>query len=192
MKPNDGPPVSVRVDPAPEFTPLVSDQTLLKLGISLEVGRIKIPDKNPVAERAIQELEDELYYVRNMVMILLHHWELRVNSRIRSNGLSAHELWVQRSQVTNQSLIVNSTVAKVGDLVYLTCDGSKDNWFYICKFVGAQLRSKTYQVHPSKCIVIPQFYSPIPPRRSYRNDSGEVSEYEDMDCDIPFTDADQM
>ncbi|ESO98116.1 hypothetical protein LOTGIDRAFT_174331 [Lottia gigantea] len=238
MKPIDGPPVSVRVDPAPGFTPLVSDQTLLKLGISLEVGRIKNPNKSPVAERAIQELEGELLRQEPgggpVTPLGLSIATARMNSRVRSHGLSAHELR-RRSQVTNQQIPLsdrevilrqhsrrlanhpysfrsknhrrpsNNTVAKVGDLVYLTCDGSKDkgreryivtstddNWFYIRKFLGAQLRSKTYQVHPSECIVIPQFYSSMPFRRSYPNDSSEVSEYKDTDHDIPLTDADQV
>ncbi|ESO93173.1 hypothetical protein LOTGIDRAFT_175608 [Lottia gigantea] len=219
MKPIDGPPVSVRVDPAPGFTPLVSDQTLLKLGISLEVGRIKNPNKNPVAERAIQELQDELLRQEPgggpVTPLGLSITTARMNSRVRSHGLSAHELWIQRSQVTNQQIPISdrevilfqhsrrlanhpysfrsknhrrpNTVAKVGDLVYLTCDGIKDkgceryivtstddNWFYIRKFLGAQLRSS------------------MPPRRSYHNDSSEVSVYEDTDHDIRLTDADQV
>ena len=44
----DGPPAVIRVDPAPGFIALVDDPTLQRLGICLEVGRIKNTNKNPV------------------------------------------------------------------------------------------------------------------------------------------------
>ena len=48
--------VTVRVDPVPGFCALASDPILLSHGITLEIGRVKNPNKNPVAERAIEEL----------------------------------------------------------------------------------------------------------------------------------------
>ena len=60
LHPLNGPPAVIRVDPAPGFMALRNDETLKSLRLSLEIGRIKNPNKNPVAERAILELEDEL------------------------------------------------------------------------------------------------------------------------------------
>ena len=47
---------TVRVDPAPGFCALATDPFLLSHGITLEIGRVKNSNKNPVAERAIDEL----------------------------------------------------------------------------------------------------------------------------------------
>lgn len=53
----------VRVDPAPGFVALVNDEELRLYRISVETGRIKNPNKNPVAEKCIAELSDELIRV---------------------------------------------------------------------------------------------------------------------------------
>ena len=51
-------PVSVVcVDPAPGFRTLIDDPMLRKYRIQVEVEWIKNPNHNPVAEKAIQELE---------------------------------------------------------------------------------------------------------------------------------------
>ena len=60
LRPIDGPSAVVRVDPAPGFIAVVDDPTLQRLGISVEIGRIKNANKNPVAEKAVAEVEDEL------------------------------------------------------------------------------------------------------------------------------------
>ena len=56
----DGPLAVFRTDPAPSFKALVNDPFLKKHRITIELGRAKTPDKNPAAERAVQELEREL------------------------------------------------------------------------------------------------------------------------------------
>ena len=56
----DGPLAVFRTDPAPSFKALVNDPLLKKHRITIELGRAKTPDKNPAAERAVQELEREL------------------------------------------------------------------------------------------------------------------------------------
>ena len=54
------PPAVIRVDPAPGFMALRNDETLKSLRLSLEMGRVKNPNKNPVVEKAILELQEEL------------------------------------------------------------------------------------------------------------------------------------
>ena len=44
---------TVRVDPTPGFYVLASDPILVSHGITLEIGRVKNPNKNPITERAI-------------------------------------------------------------------------------------------------------------------------------------------
>ena len=60
LRPLDGPPAVIRTDPAPGFKSLVNDQLLQQHRIVLELGNSKNANKNPVAEKAVQELEIEL------------------------------------------------------------------------------------------------------------------------------------
>ena len=60
LHPLDGPNVVIRVYPAQGFRAIRDDETLEHFRISIEVGRVKNPTKNPVAEKAISELENEL------------------------------------------------------------------------------------------------------------------------------------
>ena len=56
LHPLDGPQAVLRVEPAPGFVSLKNTSTLQHLGVSIEVGRIKNMNKNPVAEKAVQQL----------------------------------------------------------------------------------------------------------------------------------------
>ena len=60
LHPLDGPRVIVRVDPAPGFVSMSNSDSLKHLNITIEVGRVKNKNKNPVAEKAVRELEEEL------------------------------------------------------------------------------------------------------------------------------------
>ncbi|CAC5376647.1 unnamed protein product [Mytilus coruscus] len=53
LKPLNGPSVVIRVDPAPGFRPLCNDSYLKQLNISIEIGRVKNQNKNPVGDKAI-------------------------------------------------------------------------------------------------------------------------------------------
>ena len=53
LRPLDGPHAVIRVDPAPGFVVLRNDEVLTHHNMSLELGRVKNPNKNPVAERAV-------------------------------------------------------------------------------------------------------------------------------------------
>ena len=99
---------SIRIDPAPGLTASIDNPQLRSLGISLEKGREKNPNKNPIAEKAIQELGVELLKMSphggpySKVSLALATATL--NSRIRRDGLSARELWTQRDQYTGEQL----------------------------------------------------------------------------------------
>ena len=71
------------------------------------VNVCKNPNKNPVAERAVQEFEDEL--LKHNLPGIITERELavvtaRLNSRIRSRGISAREMLFQRDQHTNEQI----------------------------------------------------------------------------------------
>ena len=117
VHPLDGPYAVVRTDSAPGFKSIINDELLTRNRISLEIGNTKNINKNPVAEKAIQELEDEILRSNSSNTILtpltLSLVTARLNTRIRNRGLSAREMWTQRDQfsnnqipVTDQNLIV--------------------------------------------------------------------------------------
>ena len=109
LRPLDGPPAVIRVDPAPGFRALYNDEELRSHRISLELGRIKnVPNKNPVAEKAIRELRDEIVRIcpreeplssKQLAVITAN-----LNSRIRASGLSAREVIYQRDQFSNEQI----------------------------------------------------------------------------------------
>ena len=106
--PLDGPKVVIRTDSAPGFVALVNDQLLHKHGINIELGRVKNQNKNPIAERAVQELEQEILrqdpLCKTVSPLTLSLATARMNTRIRSTGLSAREMWTQRDQSTNSQI----------------------------------------------------------------------------------------
>ena len=108
MCPLDGPPAIIRTDPAPGFKALVNDKSLHQHRITLELGHAKNPNKNPVAERAIQELEFELLRQEPLggavSSLTLAVATAALNSRIRSRGLSSREMWTQRDQFSNAQI----------------------------------------------------------------------------------------
>ena len=111
LHPLDGPPAVIRVDPAPGFVALKTSNALQQIGISIEVGRIKNQNKNPVAERAVLELEEEMLRQEPgggpLTDLGLAIATARLNSRLRSQGLSSRELWTQRNQFSNEQIPVN-------------------------------------------------------------------------------------
>ena len=86
----------------------VKDNQLLRHRLTLELGDAKNPNKNPVAERAVQELEQELLRLDpaggQVSQVDLATATATLNSRIRSRGLSAREMWFQRDQFTNYQI----------------------------------------------------------------------------------------
>ena len=97
LLPMDGPPAVIRTDPAPGFKALVNDPLVKKPRITIELGQAKNPNKNPVAERAVQELETELLRQEPLggavSPLTLAVATSALNSRIRSRGLSSREMW---------------------------------------------------------------------------------------------------
>ena len=102
---------TVRVDPAPGFKSLVNDELLKRHNIQDIIGRSKNVNKNPVAERAIQEVEEQITKSEqhntpindtNLSLLIA-----KLNSKLRSNGLSSREMMTQRNQFTNTQIHIN-------------------------------------------------------------------------------------
>ncbi|CAG2237073.1 unnamed protein product [Mytilus edulis] len=79
---------------------------VVQLNISIEIGRVKNQNQNPVADKAIAELEDELLreerdhspLSENTLVIAT----TRLNSRLRQRGLSSRELWTKEQKAINE------------------------------------------------------------------------------------------
>jgi hypothetical protein len=99
---------SVRVDGATSMQSLVGDQTLTRHGLDIVVGRLKNKNKNPVADKAILELEAELKrsYPQGSPLSpsALAIVVATLNTRIRHRGLSSKEIITQRDDTTGDQL----------------------------------------------------------------------------------------
>ena len=86
----------VRVDCASGLQKLAKSSSLAEHNLILDIGRSKNVNKNPIAERANQELEIELLKIDpsgNAVSAVdLLRAVCTLNSGIRSNGLSSKEM----------------------------------------------------------------------------------------------------
>lgn len=126
LRPLDGPPAVIRTDPAPGFKALTNDDLLRHHRLTLEIGRIKNTNKNPVAEKAVQELESELLRQDPLngpvSPLTLSAATATLNARIRSRGLSAREMLTQRDQFSNSQLPINDR-----ELITKQNENRKDN-----------------------------------------------------------------
>ena len=111
LHPLDGPSAVVRVDPASGFKSMCNNDSLKHLNVTIEVGRVKNKNKNPVAEKAVRELEEELIRQEPgglpVSEVSLALATARLNSRLRFSGLSSRELWTQRNQYTHEQLPIS-------------------------------------------------------------------------------------
>ena len=105
--------IEVRIDHAPGLVPLVNDDVLQSHGIKLVLGRIKNANKNPVADKAIEELGNEILRLSPEGGPISHTTLALAtslcNSRIRREGLSSLELWTQRDQITGDQLPISDS-----------------------------------------------------------------------------------
>ncbi len=108
MRPLAAPPSVIRVHPIPGFASLSNDATLQQYGFVVEAGWIKNPNKNPVAEKCVAELNDELLRIcpegGPVSLLSLAVATANLNTRIRNRGLSVQEMWLQRDQFTNSQI----------------------------------------------------------------------------------------
>lgn len=107
----------IRADGAVAFQSLSKDSSLAKHGITIEIGRLKNRNKNPIAEKAIQELELELKKQHPeggpVSTSQLATVVATLNSRVRTRGLSSKEMLFQRDNMTGEQLnLLDTNLAK--------------------------------------------------------------------------------
>ena len=104
--------ITIRVDPAPAnvslFKNVSNDSMLGKHNITLELGRFLNKNKNAVVDKCIKEIHHELSIIKPeggpITNSNLSEAIASLNSRYRRTGLSAHEIWTQRDQITGDQL----------------------------------------------------------------------------------------
>ena len=86
--------------------------------VKIELGRVKNVNKNPVAEKAVRELECEIVHQQptggTATQLVLSVATANLNTRVRNKGFSARELWTQRDQFTNEQLPLTQRPANPG------------------------------------------------------------------------------
>ena len=111
LHPLDSPRTIICVDPSPGFQSMANNDSLHHLNITIKDGRVKNKNNNPVAEKAVCELEEELIRQepggRPVSAVGLALATARLNSRLRLPGLSSRELWTQRNQFTHEQLLLS-------------------------------------------------------------------------------------
>lgn len=119
--PLDGLSAVIRTDPAPGFTALAGDKSLAKHRLSIEVSNAKNVNTNPVTEKSVQELQGEILRIepncRAVTPLLLSLATARLNSRVRSRGLSACEMLFSHRQlpVDDRHLIMSQHLQRVSN-----------------------------------------------------------------------------
>ena len=101
----------IRTDPATGLQALINDKVLQTHGLSVEVGEAKNVNKNPEAEKGIEELHAEITRLQplggKISDTTLAVAVSTLNSRIRFNHLSASEMWTQREMMSGKQLVVS-------------------------------------------------------------------------------------
>jgi hypothetical protein len=91
-----------------------------KLNIEVIPGDSKNVNKNPVAERAVREVEDEILKIqtseREITPSILAQATMAVNNKIRYTGFSANELLTNTNSLTGEKLQLDDK--KLSDMQY--------------------------------------------------------------------------
>ena len=113
-----GPESIVRSDSAPAFKSLFTTQPLVDKGIRFELDRTKKPNKSPIIDKAIRELEDEIVRIvpsgNPLSIPQLTFAVSNLNSRIRHHGISAFEAMFRRNQFTSEELNIYQYIPPIG------------------------------------------------------------------------------
>ena len=110
MRPSSLLPIYIRVDPSTSHQSLFKskDSILKAQNIHLVLGRTLNVNKNPVIDKACRELIREILLLHPaggpLTSSQLSQAIANLNSRLRSSGLSSHEMFTHRDQVNGKQL----------------------------------------------------------------------------------------
>ena len=174
LHPLDGPRAIVRVDPAPGFASMSSNDSLKHLKVTIEVGRVRNKSKNPLAGKAVRELEEELICQepggRPVSEVDLTIATVRLNSRLRlivSRIVDSAESVHPRTVATLRSPILNLYPLNM-TCVPLTIPSARSprtpvDLFQIHHHSMLEILSTSSQTRTSHMLVTATSSSPPPP-----------------------------
>ncbi|CAB4001634.1 Retrovirus-related Pol poly from transposon opus [Paramuricea clavata] len=199
LRPLDGLPAVIRTDPAPGLKALVNNPLLHSHRLSIEIGQVKNSNKNPVAERAVQELQNELLRQDPSDGEMWYQQDQFSNSQLpiddRQLITSLHETHVKNHPYSEKSKAPHGKMLlppylHIGDLIYLYADHDKSSardrylivsvdgqWCNIQKFCGSQIRNTSYRVKRNKCYKVPPAVQANPKRYLTDNMSNDKELY---------------
>ena len=112
--------IQIRIDNQSGMVALVNNKVLKKLNITVIPGDSKNINKNPVAERAVREIEDEMLKIqspdREITASILAQATMAVNNKIRYTGYTANELFTNTNSLTGDKLKIDDQ--KLSDLQF--------------------------------------------------------------------------
>ena len=112
--------IQIRIDNQSGMVALVNNKVLQKLNIEVVPGDSKNVNKNPVAERAVREIEDEILKIqspdREITSSILAQATMAVNNKIRYTGYTANELFTNTNSLTGEKLKIEDH--KLSDLQF--------------------------------------------------------------------------
>ena len=112
--------IQIRIDNQSGMVALVNNKVLKKLNIEVIPGDSKNINKNPVAERAVREIEDEILKIqspdREITPSILAQATMAVNNKIRYTGYTANELFTNTNSLTGEKLRIEDH--KLSDLQF--------------------------------------------------------------------------
>ncbi|KAI8488896.1 hypothetical protein Bbelb_334140 [Branchiostoma belcheri] len=154
----DGPPAIVRCDPG--FQALVQDSWLANNHIQVDLGQHKNVNKNPVAERAIEEVREELRkadpFGQQVSSAQLAVITAQLNAKVRSNGLSSREFLFQRDQFCGKQIPISDKL--------LLEDQNKRRIDNHTPSARSKVRTTKAKVTPSISVHTPNtYYAELPP-----------------------------
>ena len=132
MRPSKLVPMFIRLDPHASHKSLYAavqkDQGLAKHNVKIELGRELNVNKNPVAEKAVRELIREIQVLSpeggKISITTLSEAVANLNARIRAPGLTAHEIYTRREQMTGKLLDIDD-IKLILDQHQRRCDHHK-------------------------------------------------------------------
>ena len=111
LRSNSSPNINIRVDPGTAFQSLQNNKLLASLNIVLEIGDAKNINKNPIGERGISEVLEEIAKLQPnggpISEIILAVATSNLNSKIRRNGFSSIELWTRRDMTSGKPINID-------------------------------------------------------------------------------------
>jgi hypothetical protein len=111
IAPLDGLPEVIRTDPTPGFQSIANNNLIISYRLYIELGKTKTVNKNPVVDRAMQEVNEHILRLdacaKAISPVMLARAIASVNSVLCSSGLYSREMLTHSDHFTKSQLLVS-------------------------------------------------------------------------------------